>query len=220
MAEIDIQRKRPTAWPWIVATLVLALAVWGIAEWFDPDEPEIADVTLEEDVTPPAELQRSEPAPPSEDARSLVAGYALYARDFATAEMGRQHEYVAGGVRRLATALDAVVQERRLDGVDVQRRLAAFHEAASQIQESEWTAQMHADEVKEAFISATDLLERMMADGAQADEAARIAVDEARQAAGSLAADEPLLEQRDAVQRFFSATARALNAMHGSVVTG
>ena len=31
MADINIERKRPSIWPWVVGLLVLALLIWAIA---------------------------------------------------------------------------------------------------------------------------------------------------------------------------------------------
>lgn len=40
MADIDIERKGPGIWPWIIGLLLLGLLAWGIMEWIDVDEPE------------------------------------------------------------------------------------------------------------------------------------------------------------------------------------
>ena len=33
MAEIKIQRKRPTVWPWVVGALLVGLVAWGLIAW-------------------------------------------------------------------------------------------------------------------------------------------------------------------------------------------
>lgn len=45
MADINVERKGPSIWPWIIGLLVLALLIWAIAEMVDTDEPEVAEVT-------------------------------------------------------------------------------------------------------------------------------------------------------------------------------
>ena len=50
MADIDIQEKRRSAWPWIIGLLGLVLVVWVAAEMLGgPDDEYVAsDVTAEE----------------------------------------------------------------------------------------------------------------------------------------------------------------------------
>lgn len=41
MADIHIDRKRTSIWPWIIGLIVLALLIWALYELFDRDnEPE------------------------------------------------------------------------------------------------------------------------------------------------------------------------------------
>lgn len=51
MADIDVRRRGPSIWPWIVGLVVLALLVWLLAERF-ADEGPAAD-TVEEVGTQP-----------------------------------------------------------------------------------------------------------------------------------------------------------------------
>ena len=41
MAEINVERKGPNIWPWIIGLIVLALLVWALMEMFGNDEPEV-----------------------------------------------------------------------------------------------------------------------------------------------------------------------------------
>ena len=44
MAEINVERKGPSVWPWIVGLLVVALLIWLLVEMFgNDDEPVVAD---------------------------------------------------------------------------------------------------------------------------------------------------------------------------------
>jgi len=38
VAEINIERKRTTVWPWIVGLIAVALLVWALAEVLDREE--------------------------------------------------------------------------------------------------------------------------------------------------------------------------------------
>lgn len=50
MADINVERRGPTIWPWVVGLLVLALLVWVLVEMFGRSgEPRLAD-PLTEDI--------------------------------------------------------------------------------------------------------------------------------------------------------------------------
>lgn len=59
MADINVERKGPSVWPWIIGLLVLALLIWAIAEMVDTDETQVAGVEEVEPAAPPAAV----PAP-------------------------------------------------------------------------------------------------------------------------------------------------------------
>lgn len=49
MADINVQRKGPSVWPWIIGLLVLALLIWALVELFEGDaDPEVTDPALEQ----------------------------------------------------------------------------------------------------------------------------------------------------------------------------
>lgn len=58
MADINVERKGPSIWPWIIGLIVLALLIWALTELFDNDDDSVL-------VTDPAGEQPSmvEPAP-------------------------------------------------------------------------------------------------------------------------------------------------------------
>ncbi|MEW5930508.1 MAG: hypothetical protein AB1941_23865 [Gemmatimonadota bacterium] len=62
MADIDIERRGPGVWPWIIGLLVLGLLAWAVAEWVDVDEPEaVVPVAA---VEPTAVAPVADPPPP------------------------------------------------------------------------------------------------------------------------------------------------------------
>ena len=64
MRNIDIEKKRASAWPWVAGVAVLALIFWGVTVLLTPDEqsaPEVQTTTVE-DTHPPAAI----PDPPRE----------------------------------------------------------------------------------------------------------------------------------------------------------
>lgn len=58
MADIQVERKGPSIWPWIVGLLVVALLAWALIEMFGredlPHQPVVADtVELGREANPP-----------------------------------------------------------------------------------------------------------------------------------------------------------------------
>ncbi len=66
MADINVERKGPSIWPWIIGLLVLALLIWAIAEMVDTDEEEMARV--EEVEEPVAAVPTPAPTVPEAEA--------------------------------------------------------------------------------------------------------------------------------------------------------
>jgi hypothetical protein len=67
VAEIKVERKSPSVWPWIIGLLILALLVWGLTELMtgntDPVLPETADSPAVQ-AAEPAPFPESVSAPP------------------------------------------------------------------------------------------------------------------------------------------------------------
>jgi len=62
MADINVERKGPSVWPWIIGLLVLALLIWASAEMVDTDETQVAEIEEVEPTGAPAAV----PAPTME----------------------------------------------------------------------------------------------------------------------------------------------------------
>ena len=65
MADINVERKGASIWPWILGLLVAALLIWALAGLFGDDgEVETADPAVEVGVVrPPAAGMNAEGAP-------------------------------------------------------------------------------------------------------------------------------------------------------------
>lgn len=65
MADINVERKGPSIWPWIIGLIVLALLVWFLADMFmGNDEEEVV-------VTDPATVEVVEPVQPAPQAQPV-----------------------------------------------------------------------------------------------------------------------------------------------------
>jgi hypothetical protein len=53
MADINVERKQRSIWPWIVGLLVLALLIWLLASMFNGDDDEVVvdETTVEAPAT-------------------------------------------------------------------------------------------------------------------------------------------------------------------------
>lgn len=69
MADINVERKGPSIWPWIIGLLVLALLIWAIAEMVSTDQEQVATETQ----APPAAVPAPAPAPGAAGAENLSA---------------------------------------------------------------------------------------------------------------------------------------------------
>lgn len=55
MADINVERKQRSIWPWILGLLVLALLIWLLASMFNRDDDEtvvVDETTVEAPATP------------------------------------------------------------------------------------------------------------------------------------------------------------------------
>lgn len=67
MADIDVERKGPSIWPWIIGLIILALLIWALVELFGGDEE--AEVAAVDPIVAPT----GEVSPPTMEPPALVA---------------------------------------------------------------------------------------------------------------------------------------------------
>lgn len=83
MADIDIQKKSTSVWPWILGLIVLALAIWALAELFGGEE-EVAEVPA---AVAPAAVGEQAPLAMDQPARIPVAAIAAAPANYRTQPM-------------------------------------------------------------------------------------------------------------------------------------
>jgi len=63
MAEIKIEHKQKSMWPWIIGALVALLVIWGLFQLMDNDEADIAQPVITEPVTVDQGAPAADPPP-------------------------------------------------------------------------------------------------------------------------------------------------------------
>jgi hypothetical protein len=213
MAEIDIQEKKgPGAWPWIlgiIALLLLVGVIWAVMG----NDDERDDTMMRQDTV----LAVGDTVARVDREDGAVAEYLAFSRQPAEseAEMGRHHEYTQRGLQRLVAALDEVVRRDTIGQRPLEERLDRVRERADRITRNPESLE-HAGQVREAFTEAAELIGDVRDRRARGDAAVDRHVEGTRDAAESIAAGTPLLEQRDTVHRFFRESAQALDRLRAT----
>lgn len=219
MADIDLQRKERSWWPWILAGIVAVLAIWLIAEAFDTDAPvagefDIDQPTVVEPLGPEAG-PAAEMGPAGEGAANAIAEFRQQCVEAASDNqtMDRQHQWTVTCLETMATAMDATIRADTVGSVVLQERLNTLRERATEVRESDPSATTHAGTVAEAFDAAAEVVETYQQERGATDAAYARGI---RDAADRLTPEQPLLQQRDAVHQFFRQMGDALQSMTGA----
>ena len=204
MAQIEIQEKKRSVWPWVLAALLLALLAWWLlSRGNDTADDGVVTETGSGIVADPVATDAGATATPA-----AVGAFLTYVEQSGTrGEMGLNHEYTADGLRRLADALAALNTGAGADGLNEQ--LAQIRTRADALQR-EASSTRHAELTRDAFTTAADAVETLQERRFPALSSHSDALDEA---AGAVQPGTQLLEQRQAVHGFFERAATAIRAM-------
>ena len=215
MADIGVQRKERSFWPWIVGLLVLAALAWLLMEMLaDDDEPEPVDQTA---VVAPVDVDTLSggrmAAAPASDAAVDEYLEECSSASRAGEEMSVSHEYVAECVRLLAGALNSVVERVTVGRMAIDPAVEEFRETAAALEETPETSSEHSNMLRTAAIAATDVMAR--AQEARQTAAPELAeeVAQARTAADAIRDGTPLMEQTRETGDFFQQAGDALRML-------
>ncbi len=221
MAELHVQEKERSAWPWILAAVLLL----GLLFWYFMGRDERTAVGSA-NLTDTAMVGSASGGIASGTAAGTlgteaVAQYREFVNSNRGAEAaGRSHDYIADGLRRLAAALNEVAAGNPTGDLDVQQRIEAIRERADAIQQNP-TSLDHALQTREAFNVAAGVVARLRgtadsagtAGTATGESASAANADALLNAANAIEPSRPLLEQVDRVERFFTQAAEALQGL-------
>ena len=208
MADIDVERRGTSIWPWIIGLIILALLLWLLFALLDDDGDEVA---VEEPVAAPV---IAEPAAP--DYPPAVEAYMTSCTDEMgqpQGEMGLEHDYSVSCLQELGNSLDALIAQQTVSDTDVSTALEDYRGTVQQLQASDESSMSHADLTRNAAMSASALMQAMNNAYFDGEAAVATAVGEAGQAAEGIRPGVAMLDQRDSVQSFFREAGDALRAM-------
>lgn len=190
MAEIKIEEKKRGGLLPIILGAILLLLLLG---WCTMRDRTTGTGSLE-DTT------RVSTAPPATAARDFITY--VTTRDTVQETEGN-HQYTAGGVRRLATALEEIAG----GNPNIAVYADSMRSSVDRLQQSS-ESDVHADDAKAAFSAAVSAME-------QIGRARNTALDAASMRAiyNDLTSQQPLMPQLPVVQRFFEAARDALQGM-------
>lgn len=243
MADIDIERKRSmkagSPWPWIIGLVVLALVAWGIWEWMSTDEQPIA-------VEAPREMPATEPMTP---APAATAGQQLqmWARDsIPQMATGTEMQIVQQGMQRVTSALQQLsrstattqpqAQDTAAPGTTppnqtmpptptqpsgaMDQQIQQLQQQTQQLSGMDANSPEAAGRTREVFMSAVQVLEGLSQTPQLQQANMTSQVNAARSAAEAVNANQPLTQQRQALQRYFESMGAAIARAEQHVGTG
>lgn len=220
MADINVERKGPSIWPWIIGLIVLALLIWALAEMLGGDRADTAAVV---DDTVPRTTEVAPTTTTDPAAAGTAAGAAAMPaavqeferwvdRRDSQADMGLQHQYTTNGLRQLADALESLAQ-RHGDRPAVQQSIQNMRQQADRLQQSDAASTQHANMTRDAFTSAADAMDTMHREYHPQATDVEGPVSQVRQAAQGIETGTPLLQQQERVQTFFDRSRDAVRTL-------
>lgn len=206
MADINIEKKKNNTpiWPWILGALLLIGAIWAIAEMGGDDDREqvaVAEEQYREDDPIVREPQSNRMAAGS---AAAAAGFVSYVNDKDIKDrMGEDHQITSEALMRLSAALEGLSQN---DGAYSQQ-IEEIRQNAQALQ-SDPTSQQHANKVKSAFTSASNVLAQIQQN--QYPDVAESEVEDLQEKSREIDGNKLLTEQKDEVEGFFEKAADAI----------
>jgi hypothetical protein len=203
MADIHLERKERSVWPWVLAILLLlALLIW----WLFGRRGD-----LERTVLAPADSAVESVMSTGDtesDGTGAVDVFDRWNQDRqARSAMDLDHTYTATGIRNLAAALESLTPSDAK--ASIENDLTMVRANADTLWRNASSSE-HANYVRSAFLRLANAMSTVD-DRHTAD--LRDEIGNVRQSAEALRTDRPLLDQRNRVQAFFDNAAEVIRGL-------
>ena len=198
MAELNTNKKKKPIVTWVIfGVIIVVIAVWLITSL--SDEPKLVDVKGEEEEYG-TELRQN-------DTEQIYTEFTSFIEDSAESlDMGIHHHYTSRGIALLSSTLEFLAENI---GVNTQNSQNELVQKSNAIEQDPYSTE-HAGTIKEAFLSAVDILEELQEERFQ--NMSRD-VGELRQIAESLSDEDLTLDQKEKVKNFFEKSANVVSLM-------
>ena len=206
MADIDIQEKRRSFWPWIVGLLGLVLVFWVATEGLVDDGDDLST------IAPATEEQATEPGQPvtaNEPAEVTRLAEECTARADTGDDVALEGSYIEQCIGHLTSAIDAVIDRNAVNQTALSEELASYRSSTEQLTENTDSPE-ESGQIEAVFDGAAALIARIedTRNGARDLLERRSALVQA--AADAFSADRAVAEQRPEIDSFFREAAAAL----------
>jgi hypothetical protein len=213
MADIDVQQKERSFWPWVLGLILMAGLVWLLVEMLGGDDD---PMTLDQPaaVTAPVgtETQATDPLAQAGGAALEEFVQSCSSVSETAAEMSLAHEYTADCVRLLAGAVASVVERDTVGRTALDPALDEFRQTAAELQETPETSPNHSSMLRDVAISASELMAQVQ-ESRQAPAQSGEEVTQSRTAAEAIQSEVPLMDQQGETGAFFREAGEALRAL-------
>ena len=199
MADIRTEQKPPEQkprpiWPWVAGVIAVLVVAWIWGAQNDVASTGIDTAGNQPPSEPAGTTAATGPAREYQQFSGVIAG------GKEVPEMSVDHDYTAEGIRKLAAALESLVDAKADAGTRAE--LERFRRDADRLQEDPKSME-HARIVRNVFTSAAEVIASIDIGPAPRD---------LRSLAESIDPDRPLLGQRDNVRSFLRESAEAIRA--------
>jgi len=205
MADIRVEKKDSSMWPWIFGIIGGLLVIWFLFTWFNKDQNKVGPVRTTEVGADTAMVGMAVLPQPVQDFSQFVKERRI------DQAMGKEHEVTSEGIQKLSHAVGAVAESRNAKVEMFESSRDSMENAAKQMQQVA-EASNHSNLTRASLISAAQMMEQI---GSQAGIETGGAIQRFRQTAESLDSQQPLLDQREKVSNAFNQADQALHELSG-----
>jgi hypothetical protein len=202
MAEIHIQKKRSSFWPWLIGIIVIIIIAWVLF-----DDYIKTDITDEEGLA----IDTTEENYGKYDTSYSYAMVAEYI-DFVNNDTTNlpNEEFIKEGVQKLSGALSAVAYEKFSNDPQINKKADEVRQQSDSLAENNKDSK----EIKKILGSAADALDLMLKKN---DQDVNEKISEIKNSAEKIDSNSPLTKQQPEIIAFFNNAGDVLQSLTGTI---